>query len=193
MSLTISILPEKCLIRVCPLQNTLTQSENPLLYLPLLSGMQNLSEFAFIGLQGFVNFCVFGLGVIALTVWTIWRILKKPKTAIIAGLLLCLYPWFIRIYHGPTEKYDILSHFGLWLAHPVDINFMGFYYYTDFVGFNAMSDMPALFFGLLGLVLLHRRLQNEKSLLLPRAVIGVLLHCPDCECFLFNPDTVSMS
>ena len=141
---------------------------NPILYLPLLVWTHHLSEFAFTAIGGTLYFLVFGVGSVLCLAWIVWRH-AGSRAAKAAAVCVVVYPWLMKVYHKPD---DMFTYFGLWLKHPVNMMAIEFYYFTDFVGCNMMSDTPAMCFGLLGLAALDRQLRRGDSWLVPGLLLG---------------------
>ncbi len=146
---------------------------NPLLYALFWPAFGHLSEFGFIGAVGTVFFILFGIGVIVVFTGFLWSVVKSTRAAVAGGLLMVLYPWVMRMYHMPNAPIDIFTYFGLWFKYPVDVAYIDFYYFTDLVGYNAMSDSPALVFGFGALLLLYRNIRTNRSLVLPGLLLGL--------------------
>jgi hypothetical protein len=90
------------------------------------------------------------------------------RTVRIAGVLLALFPVVVSAFHGSYLDEPMFALFlGMHWILPPDVEYMSVYNATDLLGYNALSDMPALFFGLLGYFLLHRALAPEK----PRSLV----------------------
>ncbi len=142
---------------------------NPMLYLPFLIPMDSYSEVACIGILGIGYFIIFGIGILGCYLWILRNFANSPGAGLIGAMTLAAFPWLVRVYHGPN---GVFSYFGLWLEHPLDLAYMDTYYYTDFVGYNAMSDSPAIFFGLLGLIVLYRQANTGKTLLIAGLLLG---------------------
>jgi hypothetical protein len=128
---------------------------NSLLYLPGLPCFGHGTEFEFVRAWAVPYYGVFSVGVVWLVAWLFRQFGENARLAWLAGLGVVLYPWLTKLHH----KGDALfTYLGLQSGFPVEANTVGFYYFSDFAGYNIMSDMPALFFGLLGLALLRLRL-----------------------------------
>ena len=159
---------------------------NPILYLPLLLWTRHLSEFAFTAIGGGLFFLVFGIGSVLCLAWILWRH-AGARVAKAATVCLVLYPWLMKVYHKPD---DMFTYLGLWLEHPVNTMAIEFYYFTDFVGYNMMSDTPAMCFGLLGLAVLDRQLRRGKSWLGPGLLLGFSVLIRLTNVFLLLPAAI---
>lgn len=124
---------------------------NPTLYLPLLVLLPHLGEFSRIALQGFAWFAVFGCLVPVLLAWLALKLKAGRSTAFPGALAIVVFPWWMQICQ-PSEG-PVFTFGGHPLGVTMSTNWISTYYFTDYIGYNAMSDMPALFFGILGLVL----------------------------------------
>jgi hypothetical protein len=140
----------------------------PILYLPLLLFAPSVEPHLFAAVFAFPNAIVFGTGVILLLMALLQQAGASLRTVRIAGVLLALFPVVVSAFHGSYLDEPMFALFlGMHWILPPDVEYMSVYNATDLLGYNALSDMPALFFGLLGYILLHRALAPEK----PRSLV----------------------
>ena len=137
----------------------------PLLYTPLALAWPEAAPFAFAAVFSVLSFIIFGCGTLVLLLVVLDRAGLSRRVVMACGAAAALYPMIASAFHGTVEGVGTNSMFlGQWLANPPDTNYMSFFNAADLIGYNALSDMPALFFGLLGLALLTRGAQQRKSL-----------------------------
>lgn len=138
-----------------------------LLHLPVWAFYQSAGEFAFARVFSFVTLAIFGIGIIACLTWLARAMTGNSTIAAGVAVALGLYPWLFRLHHGAGQ---LFSYSGLETAFPVDAMTMSFYYLSDLIGYNIMSDTPALLFGLLAVVLMIVQLRRDGNL----AIVGLL-------------------
>ena len=144
---------------------------NPLLYVPVMLLTGGLSEMGFMAVCSGLYFVVFGLGIPISLIMLTKRLTGDVRLAGMVGIAVVVYPWLMRLFHTPGAWDSVFSYFGLWLEFPVECSFIDFYYFTDWVAYNAMSDSPAMMFGVFGLLLLTCSKPSRWRV----AVAGVLL------------------
>lgn len=130
----------------------------PLLYAPfrLVSGIADPQRFAL--LFGVLSFLVIGLGVIVLLLKLLPKDDEGGKMALGAGLMLALYPWITTLpIFRAADGARPATLLGLLVSLPVEVNYPLARVFATWVGYNALSDTPAMFFGLLAILLLQRR------------------------------------
>jgi hypothetical protein len=144
----------------------------PILYLPLLVFFRNPEPHLFAALFSFPNALIFGTGVILVIMALLRQSGASATTTRLTGAVLALFPVVVSAFHGSFDGKNVFALFlGMRCALPPDAEYMTVYNATDLIGYNALSDMPALFFGLLGLYLLRSALcQDPVKSLIPAAL-----------------------
>ncbi|HEY5999014.1 MAG TPA: hypothetical protein VI078_06870 [bacterium] len=144
----------------------------PLLYTPLrvVSGIVDPQRFVL--LFSALSFLTIGLGVVVALLRLLPRDEEGGRMALGAGLALALYPWLATLpvfrVAGGARPATLL---GLVVSLPVEVNFPLARLFATWVGYNALSDTPAVFFGLLALLALRRR-DGRAWLLAGGALLG---------------------
>jgi hypothetical protein len=140
-----------------------------LLQLPLWYVYQDAGELVFTRTYAFVNLAVFGVGVLGCVAGLCRLLTNSSRLAAAAAAAVALYPWLFRLHHNAGE---LFAYTGLDTTFPADMASASFYYLSDFIGYNAMSDTPALFFGLLAVLLMFVQLRRGGNLAIAGAAFG---------------------
>jgi hypothetical protein len=160
----------------------------PLLYAPLSAAWRSASAFVFAGAFGFVSFAVFGVGTVVLVAVVLRRIGFGRRAVLATGLALVLYPVAAGAFHGSLEGEPAAGMFlGQHVRVPPDVNHMALFNASDLLGYNALSDLPALFFGVLGLALLGRAASQRKPLIWAGLTLGFACLIRIASVFLLLP------
>lgn len=164
---------------------------NPLLYVPMiLLRPAGWTEFGFIGSATIAHFLIFGLGALILWMYLVRRMSRSLTLSVWSGLALVLYPWLWRVFHVPAMDDGLFSFVGLWLSEPLEKTFIDFYYATNLIGYNALSDTPAMAFALMSLLLLHRSVGRGTSCFWAGLVFGCSVLIRITNVFLLLPVAV---
>lgn len=144
----------------------------PLLYLPLLAAGA-WRELPFTVVYAAAMFPLLSLLLFRALAELLDGLGASARAILFAGLVVALYSWLFTICHAAyAGESALFTFFGQWVEQPADTYWMGLLYYADFVGWNALSDTPALVCALLGLALLLRALRSGRSAALAGAVLG---------------------
>lgn len=157
----------------------------PTLYAPLLLLWTPGTAQTFAAVFGAISFIGFGTGSLAAVVWLLSRWHLPERLVRGAGIFIALYPWLTWQFHatiqGKTILYTLLAR---GIGAPPDSYLMSFKYFSDWVGYSALSDTPSLCFCLFALAVLGGTPRRLSTVAITGGLLGfaALIRLPAFFC-----------